>query len=185
MEKSLEKYLETMEKCLRPVPVSERTDIVSEIKSEMLDLQSSGVPAESILERLGEPKDLAKAYLGDLLTKEPGWNKVLVAAAFYSLAGLSGMFVFPLLGIIAPSFLLCGVLCPVLGAVKLANVLFRLNIPWTDNVGIQISNVTLTPVTEFVLMVLMGVALVFLGWGAWKLLKLYCKKIAAAAKRLG
>ena len=42
MEKVLNDYLEKIEKCLRPLPVSERVDIVKEIQSEMFDLQSGG-----------------------------------------------------------------------------------------------------------------------------------------------
>ena len=39
MEKVLNDYLEKIEKYLKPLPVSERVDIVKEIKSEMLELQ--------------------------------------------------------------------------------------------------------------------------------------------------
>lgn len=84
MKKILDNYLEKMEKCLRPVPVSERVDIINEIKSEMLELQNNGVSDEMIIERLGDPKELAKAYLGDLISREKGfsWNRVLIICAF-------------------------------------------------------------------------------------------------------
>ena len=42
MDKTLNDYLEKVEKCLKPLPVSERVDIVREIKSEMLELQNEG-----------------------------------------------------------------------------------------------------------------------------------------------
>ncbi len=38
----LNDYLEKIEKYLKPLPVSERVDIVKEIKSEMLELQGNG-----------------------------------------------------------------------------------------------------------------------------------------------
>lgn len=41
MEKLLNHYLEKIEKYLKPLPVSERVDIVEEIKSEMLELQEN------------------------------------------------------------------------------------------------------------------------------------------------
>ena len=66
MEKILNDYLEKIEKCLKPLPVSERVDIVKEIKSEMLGLQGDGKKPEEIIERLGNPKELAKAYLGEV-----------------------------------------------------------------------------------------------------------------------
>lgn len=64
LEKSLNEYLEKIEKYLKPMIVSERVDIVKEIKSEMLELQNNGISTEQIIDRLGNPKELAKAYLG-------------------------------------------------------------------------------------------------------------------------
>ena len=61
--------LKKIEKYLKPLPISERVDIVKEIKSEILELQGDGKTAEQITERLGNPKELAKAYLGDLIAK--------------------------------------------------------------------------------------------------------------------
>ena len=77
MEKCLEAYLEKVEKCLKPLPDSERVDIVKEIKSEMLELQAEGKTAEEVVARLGKPGELAKAYLGDLITKDTSfsWKK--------------------------------------------------------------------------------------------------------------
>lgn len=79
MEKNLNDYLEKTEKYLKPLPVSERVDIVKEIKSEILELQGGGKTAEEILERLGNPKELAKAYLGDWIAKSSSfhWNRIL------------------------------------------------------------------------------------------------------------
>ena len=61
MEKELNEYLGKIERYLKPMAVSERVDIVKEIKSEILELQSHGVSAQQIMERLGNPKELAKA----------------------------------------------------------------------------------------------------------------------------
>ena len=69
MEKILNDYLEKIERYLKPLPISERVDIVKEIQSEIFELQSNGKNAKEIMERLGNPKELAKAYLGDLIAK--------------------------------------------------------------------------------------------------------------------
>ena len=69
MEQILNDYLEKIEKNLKPLPVSERVDIVKEIKSEILELRGNGKTPEEIVERLGNPKELAKAYLGDLIAR--------------------------------------------------------------------------------------------------------------------
>ena len=62
MDKTLNDYLTRIEKYLKPMTVSERVDIVKEIKSEMLELQNEGKTPQEILERLGDAKELARAY---------------------------------------------------------------------------------------------------------------------------
>lgn len=187
MEKVLNDYLEKMEKYLKSVAVSERVDIINEIKSEMLEIQSNGVPAEKIIERLGNPKDLAKAYLGDLLSKESrfSWNRFLIVCALYSLVGFSGMIVIPCLGIIAPTFIVCGIATPILGAVKMIDYIFTLNIPYVENIGIFLGGIVeFNPIVEFIISLIIGVLICWAGRGAWKLLVLYCKKISKTASKL-
>ena len=69
-------------------------------------MESDNLTTEQILDRLGNPKDLARAYLGDLLSRETGfsWNRFLTVCAFYSIVGFSGMFVIPCLAIMALVF---------------------------------------------------------------------------------
>ena len=183
MEKSLNDYLEKIEKNLKPLPVSERVDIVKEIKSEILELQGDGKTPEEILERMGNPKELAKAYLGDLIAKSSSfsWSKMLAICAYYSLAGLSGMIVIPVLVICAPVFIACGIAAPVLGAVKLIDTLLHLGIPYAGCIGISgIEN----PAIVFVLSIVMGVALYLAGRGCWKLLVYYIKGVSQAKRFL-
>lgn len=134
MEKILNDYLEKIEKYLKPLPVSERVDIVKEIKSEILELQGYGKTSEEIIERLGNPKELAKAYLGDLIAKSSSfsWNRVLAICTYYSLASLSGLIVIPVLAICAPVFIVCAIATPILGAVKLIDALLNLGIPYAS-----------------------------------------------------
>lgn len=134
MEKILNDYLEKIEKYLKPLPVSERVDIVKEIKSEILELQGDGKTSKEIIERLGNPKELAKAYLGDLIAKSSSfsWNRVLAICAYYSLASLSGLIVIPVLAICAPVFIVCAIATPILGAVKLNDALLNLGIPYAS-----------------------------------------------------
>lgn len=183
MEKQLNSYLEQVEKYLKPLPVSERVDIVQEIKSEMQELQAAGHTPEQILARLGEPKELARAYLGDLIAQSGGLSasRVLALCAFYSVTGLSGLFVIPVLGICAPAFLLCGVVTPLLGAVKAVDVALGLHIPYVQYIGIAgVQN----PVLVFVLCILAGIALFALGYGCWKLLVGYVKSVSRVKRTL-
>lgn len=183
MEKILNDYLEKVEKYLKPLPVSERVDIVKEIKSEILELQGNGKAAGEIIERLGNPKELAKAYLGDLIAKSNtfNWNRVLAICAYYSLASLSGLFVIPVLAICAPVFIVCAIATPILGAVKLIDALLNLGIPYASYIGISgIEN----PAIVFILSIVMGVALYLIGRGCWKLLAYYIKGVSKAKQHL-
>ncbi|MFR8040378.1 MAG: HAAS signaling domain-containing protein [Anaerovoracaceae bacterium] len=55
MDKILEKYLDTVDRHLRPLPASERVDIVKEIKGSMMEMQSEGISAEKIAQKLEIP----------------------------------------------------------------------------------------------------------------------------------
>ena len=79
-----------MEKTLKPMVVSKRVDIVKEIRSEMLELQGNGVSPEQIIVRGENLKELRKAYLGETMTKNRGfnWRKLSVTITFYNLAGI-------------------------------------------------------------------------------------------------
>lgn len=179
MDTTFEKYLDIVDKSLKPLPTSERVDIVKEIKSSILEMEGDNLTTEQILSRLGSPKDLAKAYLGDLLSKESGfsWNRLLMVCAFYSGVGLTGMFVIPCLAIMAPVFILCGIASPVLMAVKLVDYIWHLGLPYVENMGIFTGMMELNPIAEFVIALVVGVFLCLAGRGCWKLLVAYCKKV--------
>ena len=49
MDAKLEKYLDTVDKHLKPLPVSERVDIVKEVKASMQEMQAEGLSSEQIL----------------------------------------------------------------------------------------------------------------------------------------
>lgn len=187
MEKVLESYLEKVSKYLKRIPVPERADIVKEIESDMSELQNSGKTSAEIIERLGDPKNLAKAYLGDLLEDGTGfnWSRFLTVCAFYSVAGFSGMVVIPFLAIVAPVFIVCGVLTPVLAFVKMADYILGLGIPYMENIKIVFNGMEeLNPVLGFVFSAVVGILLYMAGKGAWKLLLAYCRKTSMVKNKI-
>lgn len=50
MNTTFEKYLDTIDKCLKPLPTSERVDIVKEIKGSILEMESQKTLQKPILE---------------------------------------------------------------------------------------------------------------------------------------
>jgi len=183
MDAKLEKYLDTVDRCLRPLPPSERIDIVKEIKGSILEMENEHLAVSQILERLGNPKELAGAYLGDLLTekKRGSWNRFLTVCAFYSLTGFSGMIVIPVLGIIAPTFVFCGVIVPIAGAVKYAASLLGFSMPY---VMFQLGDFVLSPAQGFAWSVAAGAVLLCLGKGSWELLLRYIRTVSRTKKNL-
>lgn len=186
MSTPTEKYLNAIDKHLKPLSALERADIVKEIQSSILEMKQEGLSEQEILGRLGEPKKLAKAYLGDLLTKSRGfsWDRFLIICAFYSLVGFSGLVLIPTLAVIAPAFMLCGILCPVLGIIKLADFLLPVHIPYSEYIMFQFGDTAAGPILVFFLCILTGILLCLLGYGSWKLLVLYCKKVGSTKRGL-
>ncbi len=167
MDQQLEHYLDAIDRALRPMPASERVDIVREIKSELLELETQGLSPQEITARLGPPKDLAAAYLSDAIIKNPrfSWRRLGSVAAFYSLAGLGGMIVLPTTSLMAVTFLLCGALVPALGLLSFLASLVGINVPW---VMLQFGGWTAPPILAFPVSVLTGFLLLMAGRALWK-----------------
>ncbi len=183
MEKILNQYLEKIETYLKPMAASERIDIVKEIKSEILELQGNGVSSEQIIERLGNPKDLAKAYLGESISRSTGFSlrKLSAVIAFYSLAGACGMFVLPITSICGITFMASGILCPIAGIVKFAGHLIGYEIP---EITIIIGSYTASAFTVLPLSILIGAILFVIGTLFWKLTIIMIKSMIKSRKKL-
>ena len=186
MNRTSEKYLSAVNRHLKPLPKPERIDIIKEVKSALLELEQDGLSETESLKRLGDPKELAKAYLTNLLARDKSFHftRFLTVCAFYSLAGISGLFVIPILGITAPSFLLFGILSFIAGAVKLLDDLLKLGLPFTQYIGFEFNSVKLSPIPSFFFSVGLGTALFLAGYSLWKLLLLYCRKVGKARDQL-
>ena len=183
MEKILNQYLEKIETYLKPMAASERIDIVKEIKSEILELQGNGVSSEQIIERLGNPKELAKAYLGESISRSTGFSlrKLSAVIAFYSLAGACGMFVLPITSICGITFMARGILCPIAGIIKFAGHLIGYEIP---EITIIIGSYTASAFTVLPLSILIGAILFVVGTLFWKLTIIMIKSMIKSRKKL-
>ena len=182
MDKILNEYLEKVEKYLKPMVVSERVDIVKEIKSEMLELQGNQVSSEQIIERLGNPKELAKAYLGENISKSRGfgWRRLSAVIAFYSLAGMGGIMILPVTGLCGIAFMLSGIVCPAAGIIKFAAHLIGYEIPV---ITFTIGNFTANAVVFLPISIVTGAVLFIAGKLLWKL-TLFMIHIMSRGKRI-
>ncbi|BBH24292.1 hypothetical protein Back11_56370 [Paenibacillus baekrokdamisoli] len=182
MDKIMNDYLEKIEKYLKPMSASERLDIVKEIKSVMLELQNNGVSSEQIIERLGNPKELAKAYLGEAISKNStfSWHKFGAVFAFYSYAGVNGMFVLPFISILSIAFMISGVITPIGGIIKFGGYLMGYDIA---GITIEIGAYTASSPMQFLaISIVIGVLMFWLGKVLWKLTIKYIHAISQKMK---
>lgn len=184
MDKDLELYLGSVEKQLRSMPVSERVDVIKELKSSMEELQQSeALTSQQIVERLGTPKELAAGYLGERLGADNSFSfkKLAMAFSFYGLTSLTGMFVLPCGTVLAGGLMICGVIAPVAGLIDLAGYLFGFDVPF---VVMQLGSFTTPPLLVFPLSCIMGVLLFLGGKGLWKAVLCYIRKVSSIRRSM-
>lgn len=183
MENVLNDYLEKVEKYLKPMAVSERIDIVKEIKSEMIELQSNGTTTEAILERLGNPKELAKAYLGEAISKNTSfnWHNLCSVIAFYSLVSTVWMFILPFTSILGIAFMVSGVISPIGGIIKFVGYLLGYEIP---QIGFTIGSFSASAITFLPLSIVLGVVFFIVGKLFWNLTIKLIKGISKTKEKI-
>lgn len=150
MDQVLNDYLTKMEKYLKVLPASKRIDIVNELKSEMVELTNQGTSSEEILNRLGKPKLLARAYLADEISKMKKFS-------FKKFA-----------------MIICGIACPLSGIVKLIAHLLGYEMPYLT---LHMGSYTANAIEYFALSLGIGIVLFLIGWGFWKLTLLFIKSV--------
>lgn len=184
MDKKINDYLDKIDRYLRPMAASERADIINEIKSEIIELQTqNGMTDEQIIERLGEAKALAGAYLGEAIGKSNAisWKRFCAVAAFYSFAGFTGMFVLPICSVLAAGLLVSGVISPIAGVIEFLGFLAGVDVPF---VSFQFGTYTAPPYLAFPLSIATGIILFLAGKGIWKLMIKYIQTISQKRKKL-
>lgn len=108
-------------------------------------------------------------------------NQLLIKSLlFYISVFASGIFIIPTLGIIAPIFMLCGLLAPICGLIKLVGYIFHIEVPF---IMFQIGKYELNPISSFILSIITGLILYFIGKYSWHLLLKYINKVKEKAQK--
>ena len=69
IDNNLEKYLSKVDSNLKYMSISEKTDILSELKNSFYERLNDGQSSEYIISQMESPKDLAFSYMGDSIVK--------------------------------------------------------------------------------------------------------------------
>lgn len=123
LNKELERYLSKVDHYLKYMPVSEKTDILSELKSSFYERIKTGQSEEVIISEMESPKALAMSYIGDSIVKNKGFSfkRFMSMFGFYSAASIAWVSIIPTLAILAVSFFFSSgvsIIAGIMGALK-------------------------------------------------------------------
>lgn len=116
-------YLRRFGEALGRMNVPDRDELLAEITSHIAEAAADGVAVETILERIGNPERLARAYAASALLDERAPRPVLPnfrAAALVATTSVVSALVVPLLALPAIGLLLSGAIGVLLGIAALA-----------------------------------------------------------------
>ncbi|MDE7185808.1 MAG: hypothetical protein K2O40_15395 [Lachnospiraceae bacterium] len=150
----------------------------------MLELEAKDkLSSEQIVEKLGNPKELAGAYLGQSITKNNRFNirKLVTVIAFYSLAGVGSIFILPIISILGVVLVICGAIVPICGAVKFLGALAGIDVPF---IMFQFGSYIASPIMTFLLSILTGILLFLAGRFLWKLTIQYIRMISSKKRQI-
>jgi uncharacterized membrane protein len=123
MDERSTRYMGELEQELRKLPARDREDALREIRSHLQEASDSGTPSPLTLARLGSPRNLAAAYMGDYLSARESSLptralRVAAVGAYVFGTTFSSLFVVPILAISAITFGIAGVVTPILGLMR-------------------------------------------------------------------
>lgn len=168
----MRRYLFEFGQGLRGLSQAEQRELCMEIESHIYEAMQAGRPVEEVLRRLGPADRLARAYAADALLSGPGnralplfegWRRRLTAFGILAGTSLTTVMLVPLLGVVGYSFLAVGPIVMVLSAISFA-VPSLINLP---------PGVVLPDALVSTLLILFGLLVTGIGWGARQLLLRY------------
>lgn len=101
-------------------------------------------------------------------------NNIFSSIIFYCIVILTGIVVFPTLGIIAPVFMISSLICPIGGLLHFICGILNLNIPF---ISFQIGSVALSPFIGLIVSIVTGIVLYLIGKSCWQLLLIYINQV--------
>lgn len=138
---------------------------------------------DKVVEWLGTPKDLARAYIGNSIVykKKNMFQKVCELIGFYSVAGLTGVSILPVTSILSVTFYACAALVPIAGIVKWVLSLCGIDVPL---IMFQIGTFIATPFQVFLISLVLEVPFWLLGKAFWKMTTAYIKAVISSRQKL-
>lgn len=164
----LEKYLTHVDRYLKYLPISEKTDILSELKSSFYERLISGQSSEEIIAKMPSAKDLAGNYIDDAFVKtnKLSFKTLCKYILFFSYSSLIWLAVIPTLFTLAIGFLLSGVIsfaAGIMGFIK-----GFINISFLDNIKFIFIYYELKGISALIFGILFAIIFTIFGILSWK-----------------
>jgi uncharacterized membrane protein len=123
-------YLATLDRGLSDLTVTDREEVIRDIRSHISEAVGSGKPLEQVLASLGPPEGLARAYSVELLLKRPQAfktrrNRMLRLVGLVIVGGIPTLVAVIVLGVVGVVLSFTGIVLFVAGRAALAETL-----PW-------------------------------------------------------
>lgn len=166
--KQLETYLSQVDAYLRYMPVSEKTDILSELKSTFYERLESGQSEEAIMDEWGSPKELAMSYMGELIVESKGFSvsRLMMMVGFYSFASLAWVAIIPTLAILSIAFFCSSVISVFAGVMGLLKGIVHISL--IENLQFMFFIYEVKGIPAFLIGLLLAVVFIGLGVVCWK-----------------
>ena len=165
---ALEKYLYQVDRRLKHMSVTEKTDILSELKNSFYERQRNGQTEGEIIAEMESPKSLAMSYLGESITRcdSFSWKHFMMVLGFYSYASLVGAIIIPILAVISVAFFFSSgvsILAGVLGMLKGV-----VHIPLVEDLRFMVFTYELKGLPALLLGLLLAIIFMAVGILFWK-----------------
>lgn len=97
-------------------------------------------------------------------------TRIIKNIIFYLITFFSGIFVVPVLGLIAPSFIVFGIISLLSGLIKIIGYIFNFNVPF---VVFETCGASPHPIIIFIISIILGFIFSSIGASSWLLLQKY------------
>ena len=126
----LESYLKKVDNQLNFIPVSDKADILSELKNTFYERLLNGQTEEEILDEMESPRELALSYMSESITKDQKftWRRSLKVFTVYSAMFFSSISIIPTLAALSFGFFISSGLCILAGVIGLLRGIFSISL---------------------------------------------------------
>lgn len=177
MNHKLDEYLKQVEKYLKPLSPVERKDIIDEIQNHIAEIHvREKEDIEQIISRMEAPEHLARAYVGEMVSKQSTFNLkgVFRVLSYYNLSVLPGMIMIPTLAMVSGVFYISAFIVLLGGVLKWSFSMFGIDIPFIIFKIGKLPDLFILPIA-----LLVSACLYVLGKMLWRLLSVYLRKVSA------